>query len=454
MELFSAVNPRLFSILNCPNQSIYASIIIELYTYIDELTDKNENTKGNVKEKINQILLRKVLYAWDDDLSSDTKSRANIIYNRLKNDGWIFEEQQENFEYQVNFYDAPRRIIESLIGIQNNESIPYSGIVTSIRNKLDNLDPNKDLLEIMELIHSDIKRMSIELKRLRSNIYTYYESIIKARENDFETLKEELIAKYQKTFFEKGYYNLKVNETYVRHRKSILRDLKTIKDDDAYLLKMKESKIDANDKRYNSFEKANAYVISLMEESIDLFDGIKNTILQIDKKNNAYLNVLLSKINFQINRSDSLEGIINRVLEEIVKNDDVEITPYLTQCIPLTCESLSQPRKEAYRSQYQQIIETLEIPKNLKEEFERNMLINKEYSYEEILHQANQLVENKKSIKVSELEINDYRDLVKIILMLTYSTSSDSKYSFFILDEKMVRVGVKFNDMEIRRKKK
>lgn len=452
MELFSAVNPRLFSILNCPNQSIYANIIIELYTYIDELTDKNENTKENVKDKIYQILSSKALYNWDDDFASDTKARTNSIYNRLKNDGWIFEEQQENFEYQVNFYDAPRRIIESLISIQNNESIPYSGIVTSIRNKLDNLDPNKDLLEIMEMIHSDIEKMSTELKRLRSNIYTYYEGIIKTRENDFETLKEELTSKYQKNFFEKGYYNLKVNETYVRYRKSILRDLKGIRDDEAYLNKMTESKIDSNDKRYNSYDKANTYVINLMEESIDLFDGIKNTILQIDKKNNAYLNVLLSKINFQINRSDSLEGIINRVLEQIVKRDDVEITSYLTQCVPLTSESLSQPRKEAYKIQYSQIIEELEIPKELKEEFERNMLISKEYSYESILNLANQLVENKNSIKVSELEINDYRDLMKIILMLTYSTSNDSKYCFSILEDKIIRIGVRFNDMEIRRR--
>lgn len=452
MELFSAVNPRLFSILNCPNQSIYASIIIELYTYIDELTDKNENTKENVKDKIYHILSSKALYIWDDDFASDTKARANSIYNRLKNDGWIFEEQHENFEYQVNFYDAPRRIIESLISIQNNESVPYSGIVTSIRNKLDNLNPNKDLLEIMEMIHSDIKKMSVELKRLRSNIYTYYEGIIKARENDFETLKEELTGKYQKNFFEKGYYNLKVNETYVRHRRSILRDLKAIRDDKDYLNKMAESKIDPNDKRYNSYEKANSYVISLMEESIDLFDGIRNTILQIDKKNNAYLNVLLSKINFQINRSDSLEGIINRVLEGIIKSDSFEITYHLTQCIPLTSESLSQPRKEAYRSQYSQIINALELPEKLKEDFERNMLINKEYSYEEILRLANELVKNKKSIKISELEINDYRDLMKIILMLTYSTSNDSKYCFVVLDEKIVRVGVKFNDMEIRRR--
>lgn len=450
-KLFEKINPRLFKLLaSDENASFNSSVLLELYQFIDELSDTNENEKEKVIRKIENIYEN----IWNLENNRDCRSKAMEFYSKLKADGWIFEEAQKDYSTAVYFNSNAAKIIDVLIDIEQGKKSEYTGVVLAISNGLENIEHDKAYSSIINIIEM-INKLANDLKGLRASIYTYYNELIRNKNKDsLNALVDELINKYKRQFFDHAYLTLKKNESYIQKKHYVLRQLEGIMENEEYMKNLANQKLDQMDETYSDFDNCYYSILDMLRDAHRTFDSISKIISDIDEKNTQYLSRLLSKIEFLVNRSDSYKGVLNKIIDSYANNDvDYLNNKFnLVNLRNLNGDSLAKPRANTYKLEVQNILSTYEISnEDLKKEIE-DLDVNREYTVENVNKFILQLLDDKNEVLISNCLIDTNVKLIQIILAFIFSLSPQVDYDIKIMPNKIEKMNVVFKDMMLIRR--
>ena len=158
----------------------------------------------------------------------------------------------------------------------------YTGEIFAIYSLLHafNLDEGVGILEQAYLKTNDVIR---KLKALKANIYRYYYDITKNRKKDgLAALLERLLVDYKQNFFDSAYYNLKTKDSLPRYKRSILKEVASIRDQEAVMDFLANSVMKL--KRISVYDDAFNYIEDRLRFITDSFSSLENLILDIDRK--------------------------------------------------------------------------------------------------------------------------------------------------------------------------
>ncbi|MDF2699190.1 MAG: hypothetical protein K0Q49_746 [Haloplasmataceae bacterium] len=454
MKIFEILPENFFSIFASNINNIYADCIFLMFNFFGK-----GNSFGADKEEVVSILSEyfntNQYYFIDDETDEvvrSSRAKALSILRKLRRTGWIFEEDDINYEVRINFNYYTIPIINTLLELKQNKALEYRGYIYLIYSTLKNIDEDT-FGDLIYQIYDATNRVMYRLKGLNANIKKYINDLLNKKEvDDLQSIVENLFIDYKKNIIDESYQRLKTSDNVSKFRPFIISKLNEIILNDAFINKVCLDLVHTD--KFNTIDLAKLDLFEKIESIISNFENLDNIIDEIDKKNSRYIQMSISKILFIVSNSIDLQGKINSILKYIIDHHFDDLSLF----------KLSIQRNLDKNSLYTNSIRVITKPQKLKlkksmsheEKTKRlnKLLENGLYSKKSINKYMIGLLKNKKSIKASEIKIGSFSDYTRLILIYMYSKSNNIDYKIIKLDSKQIINNFEFTDFEIYRRGK
>src|SRR5690554_1437681 len=453
-HLFDKIHPNFFSVLSSPNKKMYLDCIFIIYNSVDSIEESFQGDREYVIQKLidyfDDIAEEEFEDVKEEDKTSTSRQKANYVINVLKQNGWIGEEELGDYKTSINLFDYSIRIISLLDDILHSRQEEYTGEIFSVYSILKAFNMNEGI-GVIEQAYSKTNDLIKKLKTLKANIYRYYYDVTRQQNReDLQNILEKLLVEYKQNFFDLAYYNLKTKDSLPRYKRAILSEISKIYDNVDTMDQLAHLVMDT--KKIEDYNEAFDYLETRLRYIADSFTALDNLILDIDRKNEQYISATASKILFLTNHSDDIEGIFNRLFKLVLKDEEFNYDSVLnlSQIKNLDSYSLYNQRRQRVDTEPDELIITEDfMSDDERRERLQAILRHGAYSKREINKHVSTLLNGTKSIKASELEINNQEDYIKLILIFLYSKSINMDYDVKSLEAETVNNFVSFKDFLI-----
>lgn len=477
-KVFKVINPNFFSCLASPNKEIYLDCLFIIYEQLDSVEDSFQAEREKIVLKLQDYFDEHHLdiYEFENEKEEIRTSRAKAtsVINKLKETGWIGEEELGNYKTSINLFSHSIRFLELLksLDYQNKTyteeeytEIPfgldmynseYTGDIYAIYSLLKGFEIDHGL-NILEQAYIKTKTVINKLKALSSNIYNYYYNITQGKQNqELEELLDNLLIDYKKNFFDNQYYNLKTTDSLARFKLLILKLLKDIYNNDDYMDTLANQVVEI--KKVSDFNNAYKIVEDSIRFIINAFNSFETITNTIDKKNEQYITATSQKIAFLTNRSNDIEGIFNKIFDAILKEKDD--TKEYNQLFNLTysknLDENSMYTQRVYRKDPnpEPIDLFFQADEEDRQRAMEKLMKNNIYGKKAINEYVAKLLKDTNIFEAKNINIKTDDDFVKIILIFIYSRSSNMCYTIEQTTERVNINNINFNNFIIKRRGK
>ncbi len=442
INIFDILPESFFSILSSPYQEKYADCLFMMFFYMN-----TRNSFGASKENIIN-LLAEYLKDYPLDCEGTPHKQALSVLRRLKQCGWIFEEEHANYEIAVNFTYYAIPILKTLSELKKQD-LEYNGYLYVIYTLLNNMEEDS-LSDIIDQIAYNTMTLINRLKTLNGNIKKYLQDLINKKElNDLKAIVENLFNDYKKNVVDDYYHRLKTLDNISKYRPYIISKLNALILDEETINRVSLRLIER--KKFTDISDAKKHLYDQLNFVIDSFTDVEDIIKEIDRKNMRYIQTSISKILFIVNNTQDIQGKINKIIYHLVhKNKQIKdelfrlypVKVLETQSLYTMPQRMSEPE-----------LQLIDIEKQLTD-MERQIALqsfleNNRYSKKHIEEYVKNLLKNNNVVKASKLPLNNDDDYIKLVLIYLYS-GSDVCFKVQRLDNVCQNQGYVFYDFLIR----
>ncbi len=440
-KIFNILPEQFFSVLSCSYQTVYSDCLFLMFIYLGK-----GFSFGGKKESIIE-LLTDYFYDKEDD---KPREKAVGVLRRFKQCGWVFEEDDQNYEVFINFTDYAIPILKTLYDLKQHDELEYLSYIYLIYLALKNMEI-ESLTDLLDQIYHNTTIIMNKLKSLNANIKRYIQGLLnKNTVHDLQSIVDNLFIDYKKNIIDNHYHRLKTSDNISKYRPFIISRLNEISINQEMINKACLDLIDK--KRFSHQEDAKTYIFKQIDYIISSFENFELIMNEIDKKNAKYIQTSISKILFIVNNTQDLEGKIIKILRDMVNHK--KIHPSLFRLFPqkyLEKNSLyTMPTRQT-----EVTLQTIECEVNLTSEekqlrFEK-YLESSVFSPKSINAYVMKFLKNREKITASSLPLDSLEDYTKLILIYLYSTNHVD-YEIKRLNKVFNQYGFLFYDFEIRGK--
>ncbi|MDR2867039.1 MAG: DUF5716 family protein [Acholeplasmatales bacterium] len=456
-KLFDIVNPNFFSILSSPNKEIYVECLFKIYESIDSVDEDFLTEKTILIHKLVDFFdnYKKVIKE-DDEVASTGREKANLVLKKLKDTGWIGEEELGDYKVSIHFFDYSLTMLETLEKICYGVGEDYSRDIFEIYATISAMETD-NALDVLISTYEKTKSLISKLKNLRANIYRYYQDIITNKsERQLQETLVSLLEDYKSHFFDKAYFSLKTKDSLSRHKRTILKKIAQIADDD--------SKIDIlanlalNENKKPNYNEAYFYVEEMIRFIEDSFAKLDLLMAQIDRKNEQYINAATKKILYLTTDGLDIKSLVNRFLRGVITdeitNDELQMLVNLVPIKNLDPDSLYTPRNYNPSASSQELIQYTDEEREWIITHSLNSIAySMNFNFEKINDFAQHLLANITEIEAKDVSIINNNDYIKLILLFIYSKRENASYRCVPLEQYITNNFAYFQNFIIRRKK-
>ncbi len=445
-QIFSVLPDNFFNVLSSKNNKVYADCIFLMFNYLNQ-----GNSFGARKELMVNLLTEYfdscTSYETQENLNS--KEKALSVLRRLKQCGWIFEEDGSQYEVLVNFTFYSIHIIKSLSELKENDELEYLGYIYMIYSALNSLDIST-FSDILDQIYHNTNIVMNKLKSLNANIKKYIQDLLNKKSiNDLKSIVEDLFVDYKKNIIDQSYQRLKTSDNVSKYRPYIISKLNEICLDDEIIEKVVKQLLMKN--KFQEPTSAKKDIYNKIDYVINSFKNFDEIISEIDRKNSKYIQMSVSKILFIVHNTYDLQGKITKILLSVNKNSDLNSIFKLHPQKYLGKSSLyNMPNRD--NKKIIQVLPTKQVPFELKQNQLLKFLENNLFSKKSLDLYIKSLFENESQIAAHTLPLEDYIDYTKIILLYLYGYSNDISYKIKPLNNSYSKKGFHFGDFLIVRR--
>lgn len=443
-NIFDILPTSFFNLFNANNKHLVSDCLLLLYDYLKE----ESSSKDNVIFELTNYFNTHIIDIESDDHKKilSSKDKAYYFYRRLKDFGWINEEEASNYDILVYFEDYAINIMETLFNLGKENVIEYAGYVYRIYSSFVNFEITKGDLIFEQEYHATYELM-IKLKTLSTNIRKYIQKLLTENiRNDLDKLLDSLLNDYQMKVIDRAFYNLTTKDNPSKYRGEIITKITYITENEQYVDTIVRNIMDKKDIEYQE-----AYQLFYMQANyiIDSFGNIDQIIKEITRKNEKFVESATQRITFLINTHDDIGGKINAIIKGMDVLDSKEVFCISTNRI-LDKNSLYTPRKY-YKAVQSTILDNACLDEELKQDSLNKIRKSNEYAKKSIDKQVLFLLENQELLTTKDL-YNHKQDIIFVILTWLYGFSKSAAY---VIESKETNIHIEkymFRDFIIRRK--
>lgn len=455
-SIYDITGERYFIPLASKNRKIYLDTILYLNKLLNELFESQENDKSKIIEALAYHLDDLVsikMFSDDSDeeieFNFDNIAKASYLINKLEDYGWLEEESIGNGRKALDFNSHSYSFISLIEELIENRKPQYTGYIRTINNVIYKFDYTK--VDDLEILDKNLNEFVVSLRGLRSSIQRYYRNITKNKDSIIlEELLDEFTGEYKEYFFDSAYLNLKIRDNVDAEIPKIEAQCEIIFNDYFNMEKLIAAKM--NEKGFEDYNVARKAIKDSQKRILSNLKTIPSIIEIIDSKNDKYVARTVSVIIHMIKRGEDIEGILHRLIDYVKENDVDESYISIFEMKHYRFDYLYKPRKASIKP----IPEMIKLDKEISNEIkEKTMsLIHEDKGYN--IHYVNDFVfnflVNRNERKISELEMKSKYELIMIILILIYSKLPNALYSLELLNDRINKDDISFNDFILKRK--
>lgn len=432
-KLFTLIPENFFKLLTSNQKEIYADCLFLLFNHLDKA-----NSYGDKKEIIIEVLSQHV-----------PKTKALIILRKLKEYGWIYEENIGNYEVVINFTYYAVQIVKTLSELKVKNNLDYYGYLFAIYSMLKNIE-YESLGDILDQIFFNMKIIMNRLKILNANINKYIQELISnSNIENLPLIVNTLFNDYKKNIVDEYYQRLKTSDNLSKYRPFIISKLNEISINSAIINDAAKTLVAKN--KFNDITSSQAHIYQQISYIISSLNNIEVVVNEIDKKNSQYIKTAITKILYIVSNTEDTTGKIKKIIDYIVKNKNDKKTIH-------TLFSLNTSRFLSHKSLYkvpkkvhfetQKIQNEKKLDDYCKTKYMQKILEYSRFSKQRIVNYVKELLKDTNEISASKLPLNNYEDYLRLILIFMYANNSFYKIK---RSKDFIKVnGFCFYDFQIR----
>lgn len=464
-NLFSGTLPdKFFYVLACPNQRIYQDCLFIIYRQM------SHGLSFGVEKNLMTDLLQDYFEGKGGDLEEDgmvlknNRDKATAILRKLKDYGWIIEEDSDDYQTYLNLQDYAIEILKTLYAVATNSGVEYKGYISTIYTIIQSPDSFEDKSDLLRQVYENTDALISGLKSLHSNIKKYIEQLTGKKK--VKEILESVFGEYRSEVIDKAYNRLITSDNVHKFRPAIMEGLESFAHDSNFIEEAAKGFAKKNECGLGEgMEEAK----DIIEQTMYAFSNLDRLLGAIKSKNARYHKSAINAALFIANNTADTIGQINTILNFIAEDykkrditfEDVYECPELENLFSLQSltyideTSLYKPRtiKKLQVEEVYELEEVEDISEDeLKDELKEQM--NKGINKKKIKKTIDSILEDKDSVMVSDVDIID--DLGYLNLIYTYLYADDEQIGYEIHEtNNLISKGkYSFKDFEIRRKKK
>jgi Wadjet anti plasmid transformation system JetA-like protein len=443
--LFDRVPPALFGPLASTHASLYWQILARFYhlEFEGEPFFLVRNVAVEVAEEVlrhsrlwlerrDEILAEELAQgpegedrsAADWDEPGLLRAGARRLMARLEQVGWYHFEYRSTIGQVLNFYPYAARILETLLRIARDEQPVFQGYAHSIASLLKPeafaAKPGVSLVEAKR--HTlDLVR---ELKILDRNIYERTQRILTDVATAAEVL-EESIDRYRQAV-QANYHRLKTVDNLFKWRGEILHRLEAMERDAVSLeaaARWYAEQLGVDRAEASRWVQEDLKILRMQ------FETLPELIDDIDARNARFSGVALRKIMYLLRQDKRIEGQLQLIIDRLARDEAPDLEFDVFRCELLGDDFLYTPPRRrapvvARKLDRVPVADTDGIRREIAPRLRRRFSRPQMESYVE------RLLGGRTSARLSEADLADDTDYVRLIYIASYGLDRISSYAF------------------------
>lgn len=467
MQLFEILGNNFFKPLTSKYRDIFIDCLNIIYeTYNNELSYGVD--KKYIVEKLSSYFENKhyseiILDEDSESIATTPKEKANAIIRKLKECNWIELEQSSDYKILITLLSHSVTIIQSLNSITKNKEMEYETSVSTIYSILNNKKSyDKPYEYAIKETYSKTKELISGLKQLNTNIKSYIDSITMDK-NANEIIK--IFFEYQNNIGSKPFKRICTNDNVSIFRTSILERLKYILNNETILNLAIKGYMQIEE--CDNIDVAKENIVNMINNIIyDFAYAYDDIVKEIAYKNSKYIESAVARAKFLLSNNNDIEGKITQILRSI--SDDINLNnenlnDYISsdlepifEIIPqgfIDNQSLATIPVNRKTGIPEEISVKVNISKNERNELKEKMKHQQEnkFSRKNINKYVENLLKDKSSVTVSQLELSNKRDMIRIIYIKLYGRTGKSQYKITDINNRVKKSNFEFMDFKIER---
>ena len=448
-NVFSVLPDNFFSALTGKYSQLVAECITLLYQktkashtftleknfMVDLLDDHIQNSHTVVED--------------DEDKQLNSKDAASYIIKKLKDCGWIEEDLGKDYMTYYSISDYAIEIIKTLLNLTKDNEPEYSGYVYLIFHMLNNFQVENGYITL-EQIYINTEELFRKLSNLNTSLKKYIQKLMTGKDKDsLHALLNQFLNDFQAKIVDRAYYNLMTKDHPEKYRHSILNKCYELREDDIVLQKLCNQMQDTKD---ITSEEAYERITTWIEYIVDSFESIGEILDSINSRLNQYIKSAVSRITYLLGVQEDLEGQLNRIMKAISK-DEVDISSSVKiQNTSMINEDSLYVEKKIKKEITKQFVSDTEFDEAYFQDKLEALSKQSRYAKKAIATFVEQQLNNRYSMKASELIIEDSDLYSYPILIFLYGYSTNMNYDIEPLQSDVHKFSLHFKDFIIRRK--
>ncbi len=349
----------------------------------------------------------------------------------------------------ITLLETFQNIIEN-----RNRPLEYTGYFYIIYEALHSFEYSRSKA-LLEQIAKNTKELFNSLQGLSSSIKHFIEELIKRQDLTPQDVLDTLLYKYQDQVMLTVFNNLKGRDNPSKYTSEIVDTLKKLRyrELDKVVAGYLET---GNNKGLTSekYEQVETEIKELLDDAIDRFETVDAFIRLIDDRNTKFHTAAITTLNFLLNNKRDIDGQIVqslRALRKVSAEEDFSNIVEIYSSKQLDDKSLytrafNKEKVTEIVSQIPEIVED-EVQDAFGEIFGQNV-----FSKESINAFAERCLGGEDSISLRSLSVNNFDDVVFLIVLQLYSQYDDMCYKVEFEDEKISVFGYQMQEFEIVRR--
>lgn len=454
-HLFDIIPAKFFSLLSSPSRQTYADILFFIYSKSSEsnsYTFLKEDFINLINDYLEQNINAEIENDEDIELK-DSNDKANFIFRKLKQCGWIDTEYGKNQQLYVNFEDYAISFLDTYYNFGESRNLELSSYVYRIYHNLERLEIKRGYFTIQDTINQADDLLK-KLRSLNSNIKKYIKRITNlenaTEEEQLEEILSQLLGEYKEKIIDDAYYYMKTNDNPHKYKIPFNNLCANIKENTVY----KSSIIEQIVKEDNIAETA---ATEKFYESMHYLEGLFDRIIaimeEIDIKNSRYITVAIERIKMLMNHNANVEGYLINILKNFSSLEENDMTFKLFDARNIIKTSLYTPRTSIVFSELP-IESTTNSDTTIEKAFYHQLATNLKHSKKEINKQIMTMLSTKKNLTIKDFNIKQKSEFIKVLLALIYSKETTCDYQVLWQDTEEVIDNIHIPSFIIERKKK
>ncbi|NLA26245.1 MAG: hypothetical protein GX878_02495 [Firmicutes bacterium] len=441
-RLFAHIPENLFSVFTGPLKELHADLLFLVY----DLYQRSIYTlpKETIIDLFCEHLDTAAVGEWpeeEDDPETgesgsdrSTRDRANLLFRKLDETGWLEQEQHPDYSFRVSLPDHAQALLDTLDKIRKGYRMEYRGRILGIYQ---NLTGEEGLSHVaLQQAHEATCELIGGLRSLSHSIKKYTAELLEAKAP--RDVLSHIFDQYFSEVLGEQYYRLKTSEHISKYRTGIIMRVKQWQANRPAIAE--QARLMVEEKQALDNLQAENLIYDWLEYIEESFNSMDEIIEEIDRRNVQYARAAVEKLRFQLRHGKGSEQSLRHALRYLSSEarrsgEREEVVDRVGRLIRLFPQRVVDELsfKTPARRRQEHIPEPLRL-REISHQTRRNKLahfsrrVREEITVEEINRYVAELLAGEKELPLSKAPLYSKEQWIRLIYIILYSPSRRADY--------------------------